>query len=190
MPVSKLDQAREMVARANRIIANEGVMDAFGHVTMRHPTDPHRYLMSHSRAPELVQADDIHEFTLDSAIIKPIEATLVTAAEADYFKVPLDLEDVEGYSPEQLGETIVRLELDMREHAKRFEFEKAAELRARALQQLKALRERLYDARHAAVHHSKVAARATDEYVHDHPWRSILAAASGGVVVGLLISRR
>src|SRR5213083_1582117 len=54
-------------------------------------------------------------------IIKPIESTLVTAAEADYFKVPLDLEDVEGYSPEQLGETIARLELDMREHAKRFE---------------------------------------------------------------------
>jgi ElaB/YqjD/DUF883 family membrane-anchored ribosome-binding protein len=68
--------------------------------------------------------------------------------------------------------------------------EKAAELRARALQQLKALRERLDDARHSAVHHSKVAARATDEFVHDHPWRSILAAASVGVVIGLLIGRR
>ena len=68
--------------------------------------------------------------------------------------------------------------------------EKAAELRARALQQLKALRERLDDARHAALHRSKLAARATDEYVHDHPWRSILAAASVGVVVGLLIGRR
>jgi len=68
--------------------------------------------------------------------------------------------------------------------------EKAAELRARALQQLKALRERLDDARHAALQRSKLAARATDEYVHDHPWRSILAAASVGVVVGLLISRR
>jgi excinuclease ABC subunit B len=71
-------------------------------------------------------------------IIKPIESTLVTAAEADYFKVPLDLEDVDGYSLEQLGQTIVRLELDMREHAKRFEFEKAAELRDR----IKYLRER------------------------------------------------
>jgi excinuclease ABC subunit B len=71
-------------------------------------------------------------------IIKPIEATLVTAAEADYFKVPLDLEDVEGYSLEQLGETIERLEFEMRAHAKRFEFEKAAELRDR----IKYLRER------------------------------------------------
>jgi ElaB/YqjD/DUF883 family membrane-anchored ribosome-binding protein len=68
--------------------------------------------------------------------------------------------------------------------------EKAAELRARALQQLKMLRERLHDARHAAVHHSKAAAHATDDFVHDHPWRSILAAASLGVVVGLLIGRR
>jgi ribulose-5-phosphate 4-epimerase/fuculose-1-phosphate aldolase len=73
---SKLDAARDQVARANRMIANEGVLDAFGHVTMRHPTDPGRYLMSRSRAPELVQAEDIHEFTLDSAIVRPIEARL------------------------------------------------------------------------------------------------------------------
>lgn len=75
MPLT-LAQAREQVARANRMIANEGVLDAFGHVTMRHPTDPNRYLMSRSRAPELVTADDIQEFTLDSEIIKPIEARL------------------------------------------------------------------------------------------------------------------
>jgi HCOMODA/2-hydroxy-3-carboxy-muconic semialdehyde decarboxylase len=74
--VSKLDEARELLARANRMIANEGVLDAFGHVTMRHPTDPGRYLMSRSRAPELVQPDDIHEFDLESQIIKPIEPRL------------------------------------------------------------------------------------------------------------------
>lgn len=68
--------------------------------------------------------------------------------------------------------------------------DKAAELRGRALEQLRALRERMHDARHAAAHHSRAAARATDDFVHDHPWRSILAAASVGVVVGLLIGRR
>ena len=67
---------------------------------------------------------------------------------------------------------------------------KAAELRGRALEQLKALRERLADVQHTAVEKSRAAAHATDDYVHDHPWRSILAAASLGVVVGLLISRR
>ena len=77
MPVPlTLDQAKDVLARANRMIANEGVCDAFGHVTMRHPTDPGRYLMSYSRAPELVQPEDIHEFTLDSQIVKPIEVRL------------------------------------------------------------------------------------------------------------------
>ena len=71
-----LAEARELLARANRMIANEGVLDAFGHVTMRHPDDPSRYLMSRSRAPELVQPQDIHEFTLDSQIVKPIKERL------------------------------------------------------------------------------------------------------------------
>ena len=68
--------------------------------------------------------------------------------------------------------------------------EKAAELRGRALQQLKALRERLGDAQDVALKKGKAAAIATDDYVHDNPWRSILAAASVGVVIGLLIARR
>jgi ElaB/YqjD/DUF883 family membrane-anchored ribosome-binding protein len=79
---------------------------------------------------------------------------------------------------------------DMLKQAANSTGEKAAELRARALEQLRALRDRLDDARHTAVHHSKYAARVTDDFVHDHPWRSILAAASVGVVVGLLIGRR
>jgi HCOMODA/2-hydroxy-3-carboxy-muconic semialdehyde decarboxylase len=73
---NKLDQAREQLARANRMIANEGVLDAFGHVTMRHPTDPGRYLMSYSRGPELVQPEDVLEFTLDSQILRPVEMRL------------------------------------------------------------------------------------------------------------------
>ena len=68
--------------------------------------------------------------------------------------------------------------------------EKAAELRGRALEQLKVLRERLLDVQATAVEKGKAAATATDDFVHEHPWRSILAAASLGVVVGLLISRR
>jgi len=75
VPLS-LAEAREVLARANRIIANEGVLDAFGHVTMRHPSDPGRYLMSRSRGPELVQPEDIYEFTLGSQIVKPIKERL------------------------------------------------------------------------------------------------------------------
>lgn len=68
--------------------------------------------------------------------------------------------------------------------------DKAAELRAKALHQLQALRERMNDAQATALRQGKAAARATDNYVHENPWRSIVAAASIGVVVGLLISRR
>src|SRR5262245_8071554 len=72
------------------------------------------------------------------SIIKPIEATLVTAYEADYFKVPVNLEDFEEYSAEKLAETIARLDMEMRDAARKFEFERAAELRDK----IKYLRER------------------------------------------------
>jgi excinuclease ABC subunit B len=62
-------------------------------------------------------------------IIKPVEATLVTIVEADYFKVPLDLEEIGEYAPERIEETIKQLEIEMREAAKQLEFERAAELR-------------------------------------------------------------
>ena len=68
--------------------------------------------------------------------------------------------------------------------------DKAVELRAQALTQLKVLRERLNDAQATALRQGKAATRATDEYVHENPWRSIVAAASIGVVVGLLVARR
>src|SRR5262252_6404298 len=61
-----LAEVRYQVALANRMLANEGVLDAFGHVSLRHPTDPGRYLLSRSRSPGLIEAADILEFTLDS----------------------------------------------------------------------------------------------------------------------------
>ncbi|MBX3292367.1 MAG: excinuclease ABC subunit UvrB [Acidobacteria bacterium] len=75
---------------------------------------------------------------IPTTIAKPIEATLVTAYEADYFKVPLDLDAVEDYSPKQLKQTIDQLEADMRAAAREMKFERAAELRDK----LKYLRDR------------------------------------------------
>src|SRR5262249_9346739 len=72
MPVPvDLADVRYQVALANRMLANEGVLDAFGHVSLRHPDDPGRYLLSRSRSPGLIEADDVLEFTLDSAPVKP-----------------------------------------------------------------------------------------------------------------------
>jgi ribulose-5-phosphate 4-epimerase/fuculose-1-phosphate aldolase len=53
------------LAAASRILADQGVFDAAGHVSMRHPANSERFLMSRSLAPALVTADDIMEFTLD-----------------------------------------------------------------------------------------------------------------------------
>lgn len=54
---------------ANRILANENVLDGFGHCSIRHPERVDRYLMSRSRSPQLVTAEDIIEFTLDDEAI-------------------------------------------------------------------------------------------------------------------------
>jgi len=64
-------QLIEDLVAANRILADQGVLDGWGHVSVRHPRDPNRYLLSRSRAPELIIAEDIMEFDLDS---NPVDA--------------------------------------------------------------------------------------------------------------------
>ena len=52
---------------ANRILSNEDVVDAYGHVSVRHPDDPTRFFLARSLAPEFITPGDIMEFTLDGA---------------------------------------------------------------------------------------------------------------------------
>jgi HCOMODA/2-hydroxy-3-carboxy-muconic semialdehyde decarboxylase len=51
---------------ANRILSDRGILDAFGHISVRHPENPTRYLMARAIAPGTVTAGDIMEFDLDS----------------------------------------------------------------------------------------------------------------------------
>jgi len=67
--MSKLDFVLEELVTANRILANEGIVDSFGHVSARHPDHPQHYLLSRARAPERIERDDIVEYTLDGAAI-------------------------------------------------------------------------------------------------------------------------
>jgi HCOMODA/2-hydroxy-3-carboxy-muconic semialdehyde decarboxylase len=64
-------QAAEELAIASRILADLGVFDAAGHVSMRHPVNADRFLMSRSLAPALVTPPDIMEFTLASEPCDP-----------------------------------------------------------------------------------------------------------------------
>ncbi len=58
----------EELAAASRILVDQGVFDAAGHASMRHPHNADRFLMSRSLAPALVTADDILELTLDCEV--------------------------------------------------------------------------------------------------------------------------
>jgi ribulose-5-phosphate 4-epimerase/fuculose-1-phosphate aldolase len=58
------DVVDELVS-ANHVLADQSVFDAFGHVSVRHPAHPERFLMSRSLAPALVTADDVVELDLD-----------------------------------------------------------------------------------------------------------------------------
>ena len=64
------------LATANRILAREGVLDAFGHVSTRNPENPQRFYLARSLAPELVTEADIFEFDLNSHVVQPTQVPL------------------------------------------------------------------------------------------------------------------
>jgi len=63
-------QLEDLVA-ANRILAAHGVIDAYGHVSLRSPDNPNRFFLARAIAPEKVQLEDILEYDLDSKPIDP-----------------------------------------------------------------------------------------------------------------------
>lgn len=63
--MNELDRAIRDLVVANRILAREDVLDAYGHVSVRHPLKPDRYLLSRSLSPEHVTPEDIVEYMLD-----------------------------------------------------------------------------------------------------------------------------
>ncbi len=77
---SATDKTRIEVALGNRILANEGVLDAFGHVSIRNPENPNRYFLSRSRSPELVEPGDVLEYDLDSNPVKPDQGAALCRA--------------------------------------------------------------------------------------------------------------
>ncbi len=68
--------------------------------------------------------------------------------------------------------------------------DQAAELRARAVDSLRATRESLYDTQESLLRQGKKAIREADDYVHDNPWQAVAAVGVVGLLLGLLISRR
>jgi len=79
---------------ANRILAAQGIVDGYGHVSVRHDKDPNRFLMSGSRAPELVSEADIIEYDLDA--------------------MPVNLDDRTQYSERHIHAAIYRARPDVK----------------------------------------------------------------------------
>lgn len=69
--MAKLNDLLEDLVTANRVLANQGIVDSFGHVSIRHPDNPKHYFLSRARAPERVEIGDIMEFTLEG---EPVDA--------------------------------------------------------------------------------------------------------------------
>src|SRR5215472_17389730 len=74
--MSNLDNIFRDLVIANRILATEEVVDAYGHVSIRHPDNPNHFLIARSLAPDLVTADDIVELGLDGQPVGDEKRTL------------------------------------------------------------------------------------------------------------------
>src|SRR2546428_12245453 len=86
-----------------------------------------------NRRREIQQRFNIENNITPESIIKPVDMTLVAIAEADYVKLPEEeVEEIVTDDPEKLAAMIAKLESEMRDAAKKFEFERAAELRDKA----------------------------------------------------------
>ena len=87
---------RRELAVANRILANEGIIDAFGHISARDPKDPNRFFISRHRAAELVESSDILQMTLDCKPVVPTNGRLYSemVIHGEIYKVRPDVNSV------------------------------------------------------------------------------------------------
>jgi len=74
--MSNLDTLIQDLVIANRVLAKEDVVDAYGHVSVRHPDNPKRFFISRSLAPELIERDDIVELDIEGQPVKDEKRSL------------------------------------------------------------------------------------------------------------------
>jgi ribulose-5-phosphate 4-epimerase/fuculose-1-phosphate aldolase len=110
------DELVDDLVAANRTLARLGVLDAFGHISVRHPRDPHRYLISRSIAPESVSATDILQLDLDSQMVDPKDEGKLLYRErfihGEIYKARPDVNAVvHSHSPTVVPFTVTRTKL-------------------------------------------------------------------------------
>jgi ribulose-5-phosphate 4-epimerase/fuculose-1-phosphate aldolase len=111
------------LAAASRILAAEGVVDAAGHVSLRHPDAPDRYFMSRTLAPALVTPDDIVEFSLDSEPCDPTApaGSLERFIHGEIYKARPDVNSVvHSHSPSVIPFGLVETKMEAMFHMAAF----------------------------------------------------------------------
>ncbi len=96
-------------------------------------TDSMRRAIGETNRRRAIQEDyNLENGIIPQSIVKPIDMSLIAVAEGDYVTVPIDIdEEVDELTPEQMHKYLSDLEVQMRESAKKFDFEKAAQIRDR-----------------------------------------------------------
>jgi excinuclease ABC subunit B len=92
-----------------------------------------RAIAETNRRREIQERYNVENNITPESIVKPVDMTMVSIAEADYLPIPDEsAAEPDVTDPEKVAEMIQRLEDEMREAARKFEFERAAQLRDRA----------------------------------------------------------
>lgn len=109
--MTDLQEFKEELVTANRILAHERVLDSFGHISARHPEKPDRYFLSRARAPQLAEINDIMEFTLDGKSVgaepgKPYSERFIHGA--IYEARPEIMAAVHNHSPNVVPFTVTK----------------------------------------------------------------------------------
>lgn len=105
----KIDELIDDLVVANHILYNEGVVDGFGHISVRHPERPDRFLLSRSLAPAVVEHGDIMEHDLDGEPIDPKgrRAYLERFIHGEIYRVRPDVQSiVHSHSPSIIPYTV------------------------------------------------------------------------------------
>jgi len=113
------DELLKDLAAASRILVAQGVVDGFGHVSLRHPTAPNRFLMSRSLAPALVTPDDILEYDLEGQAINANGrgSFLERFIHSEIYKARPDINSVvHSHSPSVIPFGLVRIKMQAMFH--------------------------------------------------------------------------
>lgn len=92
--MSALTDATDDLVAANQVLVLRGVLDAYGHVSVRHPEDPQRFLLSRNLAPALVRAGDVQTYDLDAQTTDERPGYLERYLHAEIYRSRPDVQSV------------------------------------------------------------------------------------------------